>query len=196
MKHYTKMFTIGFTIGIILLFGVSTVLACFKPPEVPACVSECDEVTPTPTQEPEVTPTEEPEVTPTVEPTKEPEQPVIIPTSQPEPCRENCNPQVQGSTTGSECTIKDIGDVANINVKGTGKKGELEVQWSLPANADKVHIEFGLGKKAEHALLNTPNDGNEIIRDLKSGQHYWFRVMGVRECGVGKPSNWFDPIVL
>lgn len=124
---------------------------------------------------------------------EEPEQP-----EQPrEPGQKGTPPTFQGSTTEAPgvCGINDIGNVANIYVKTTGNAGELEVQWSLPENADKVHIIYGLEQKAEHALLNTPNDGNEVIRDLTSGRHYWFAVAGVRDCGVGNYSNWYDPIV-
>lgn len=149
-------------------------------------------ISPTPTEEPkdycdtlegtqaedEDCPEEE-EPTPT--PTKEPEHVSTLP----------------GSTTETpaSCPINDISRVANIFVKTTGNKGELEVQWALPANADEAHIEYGLEKNATHALLNTPNDGNEVIKGLKSGEHYWFRVAGVRDCGVGAFSDWFDPIV-
>lgn len=127
---------------------------------------------------------------PEEEPTPTPEEP------KPEEPQGN-PPTFAGSSTGAPgvCPINDIGTVANIFVKTTGEKGELEVQWSLPERADQVHIEYGLEQKATHALLNTPNDGSEVIRDLESGKHYWFRVAGVRGCGVGQASGWFDPIV-
>lgn len=120
-----------------------------------------------------------------------------VPKEEPTPGLPGNSPTFAGSSTNAPgvCPISNIGDVANIYVKQTGNKEELEVQWSLPENADQVHIEYGLQQSAEHALLNTPNDGNEVIRNLKSGEHYWFRVAGVRECGVGNYSNWFDPIV-
>lgn len=134
--------------------------------EIPECVPD------------ELEDPEEPESTPSAEPKGDP-------------------PIFAGSSTESPavCSVKDIGNVANINVKTTDNSGELEVQWSLPERADKVHIEYGLEQNAQHALLNTPNDGNEVIRDLVSGNHYWFRVAGVRDCGVGSYSNWFDPLV-
>lgn len=137
------------------------------------------EVTPTPTGEPTPTPTDEPRVTPT--PTEEP--------------KGGDQPTFAGSSTEAPtCSDSKPGTVANINVKSAGVSGQLEVQWSLPTGADKVHIEYGLDKFAQHALLNTPNDGNEVIGNLVSGKHYWFRVAGVNGCAVGEFSNWFDPI--
>ena len=128
----------------------------------------------------EVDPCEEPEVTPTPEQPKEPSNPPVF----------------AGSSTGTpQCGDSKPSNVANINVTVTGNKGELEVQWALPTGGDRVHIEYGLEQNAQHALLNTPNDGNEVIRDLVSGKHYWFRVMAVNGCAVGDPSIWFDPIV-
>ena len=125
------------------------------------------------------------------------EDPTPTPTETPKDGGWSPEPEGNRSTTNAPgvCSISDIGNVANINVVTTGNAGELEVQWSLPANADKVHIIYGLEQKAEHALLNTDNDGNEVIRNLVSGKHYWFAVAGVRGCGVGSYSNWFDPIV-
>lgn len=148
---------------------------------------ECEEVEATPTPTPTIDPTPTPEVTQT--PT---EEPTPTPTETPKN-----NPTVSsgGSSAPGVCSISDIGNVANIYVVTTGEKGELEVQWSLPSNANQVHIEYGLEQYAQHSLLNTANDGNEVIRGLKSGEHYWFRVAGVRDCGVGAYSSWFDPIV-
>lgn len=133
--------------------------------------ADCPEVTPTPTEEPEVTPT----------PTEEPK---------------GTPPTFVGSSTEAPGVCGDARPtrVANINVVSHGVKGELEVQWALPTGGDRVHIEYGLGQNAEHALLNTPNDGNEIIGGLNSGSHYWFRVAGVNGCAVGDYSGWFDPI--
>jgi hypothetical protein len=99
-------------------------------------------------------------------------------------------------TAPGVCSINDIGDVANINVlTGTPNDGMVEVQWSLPQNADKVHIMYGeYGKPYEHALLNTDNDGHEVIGGLKNGVNYNFKVAGVRGCGVGNYSKEFDPM--
>lgn len=149
----------------------------------------CEEVVPTPTKEPEVTPTPIEEVTPT--PTEE-----VLPTPTDTVPQSNDKPLENNSTgTPGECGDVRPDRVANINVTTTGNTGELEVQWSLVENADRVHIEYGLEKYAQHALLDTPDDGNEVIRNLKSGEHYWFRVMAVNGCSVGQPSDWFDPLV-
>lgn len=177
---------------------------------------ECQvEATPTPTCTP--TPTEEVTPTPTDTPKDycetlpgvqaedvdcpEEEEPTPTPTDEPRvtptPGEPGNPPTFAGSSTNPPgvCPINDIGNVANINVKTTGNKGELLVQWSIPQNADKVHIIYGLEQHAQHSLLNTPNDGNEVIRNLVSGKHYWFAVAGVRDCGVGSYSRWFDPLV-
>lgn len=125
-----------------------------------------------------------------------------------EPCEEEpetpqpggWSPEPEGnkSTTNAPgvCSINDIGDVANIYVdSGTPNDNKVEVQWSLPQNADQVHIMYGeYGKPYEHALLNTANDGNEVIGGLKNGVNYNFKVAGVRGCGVGNYSKEFDPM--
>lgn len=156
----------------------SEVRGCFVDPDEPYLI-----VSPTPTVEVTPTPTEQIEVTVTPTPTNQPKS-------------EDKAPTFAGSSTEAPGVCPDTrpSRVANINVVTTGNKGELEVQWALP-NSDRVHIEYGLEKYAQHALLNTANDGNEVIRDLTSGQHYWFRVSGVTGCAVGEPSEWFDPLV-
>lgn len=124
------------------------------------------------------------------------EDPTPTPTEVPQPG--GWSPEPEGNRKPGPpgvCTGEFIGNVANINVVSTGNKGELEVQWALPSNANQVHIEYGLEQNAQHSLLNTPNDGNEVIRNLVSGKHYWFRVAGVDGCSVGNWSRWFDPIV-
>ena len=134
----------------------------------------------------------EEEPTPTLSP-----EPTREPTPTEEPKLPSTPPTFQGSTTEAPvtCPINTVGNTANINVLSTGQKGELEVQWSLPSGADKVHIRYGLEQVAQYALLNTPNDGNEVIGGLTSGSHYWFSVAGVRDDCVGAYSSWFDPIV-
>lgn len=127
--------------------------------------------------------------------------PCPTPTEEPTPTEQPSQPGNPPTFAGSSTEAPGVcGDtrpsrVANINVVTTNEKGELEVQWALPIGADKVHIEYGLKQSAEHALLSTPNDGNEVIRRLKSGEHYWFRVAGVNGCAVGDYSDWFDPLV-
>ena len=157
-----------------------------------ACVEPT--VTPTPTVEVTPTPTQEPECEKECEPTPTPtEEPRVTPTPTEEPKVES-HSESTGSPSAPSCGDSKPERVANINVVTTGNKGELEVQWSLP-NSNSVHIEYGLEQFAQHALLNTPNDGHEVIGGLTSGQHYWFRVAGVNGCAVGDYSNWFDPIV-
>lgn len=132
------------------------------------------DITPTPTEEPTPTPVEE------------------------EKHETGGTPPVfAGSSTDAPGVCKDdsIGRSANIFVKTTGNTGELEVQWALVPGADRAHIVYGLGQSPEHALLDTENDGSEVIRNLKSGQHYWFAVMGVKGCATGPLSSWYDPIV-
>lgn len=124
--------------------------------------------------------------TPTEEPTPTPEQPGTP----------GNPPTFAGSSTEApSCGDVKPGKVANIFVKTTGNSGELEVQWALPEGANKAHIVYGLDKVAQYALLGTDNDGNEVIKDLTSGQHYWFAVAGVNGCAVGDFSNWYDPLV-
>lgn len=177
----------------------------------------CPQTTPTPTP----SPTDEPIPTPTVEPSVSPSP---TPTETPDPCEVKTDsileidpcatptpttvipteaPQSSSDTTdhnsagngGSLCSDAKPARVANINVVTTGNTGELQIQWALPIGADKVHIEYGLEKNAQYSLLNTSNDGNEVIGALDSGQHYWFRVAGVNGCAVGDYSDWFDPLV-
>lgn len=155
----------------------------------------CIEPSPTPTEEPTPTPTEEPTPTPTEEPTPTPtEEPTPTPTEEPKQPEVVRVASSGGSSAPGVCGDSKPNKVANIYVTTTGNKGELEVQWALP-NSDKVHIEYGLETVAQHSLLNTPNDGNEVIKDLVSGEHYWFRVAGVNGCAVGDYSDWYDPIV-
>ena len=126
------------------------------------------------------------------------EQPSPTPTDEPkdEPKGDNAgDPDGPSTPTVPVCTDKVPGRVANINVVTTGNTGELEVQWSIPEAGNSAHIEYGLEQYAQHALLNTPNDGNEVIKNLVSGNHYWFRVAGVSGCSVGEWSTWYDPLV-
>jgi len=180
--------------------------------------NNCNVPQPTPT--PTATPTVTPEVTPT--PTEEPdpceneevsrialdidpcEEPTPTPTEEPTPTpiedKGGWSPEPEGnrSTTNAPgvCSINDIGDVANINVlTGTPNDGKLTVQWSLPQNADKVHILYRqYDEDFKYALRNTPNDGEEEIGGLKNGVNYAFKVAGVRACGVGNYSKEFDPL--
>lgn len=127
---------------------------------------------------------EEPEVTP--EPTKAPEQ------------LQGNPPVFAGSSTEtpSVCSVSDIGKVSHINVlQGTPNDHKVTVQWPLVLGADSVHIWYREYSESTwtHALLNTPNDGNEEIGELKNGINYAFAVSGVKGCGVGALSPEFDP---
>lgn len=102
-------------------------------------------------------------------------------------------PTFAGSSTDAPvCGDSKPGDVANVNVvQGTANDGTVLVQWSLPTNADKAHIlywEVGHSNQEHgfaHALLGTPNDGNEEIHLLKNHVNYAFAVAGVNGCRVG-----------
>lgn len=191
MKEHIKLGVLAAAVIVLTggIFFVQTVFA--KPNHDYKCKAYCPTgtVTPiiTPTVAPTVIPTPTEEITPTATPSATPTvTPSVTPTS---------TPVTQPGNGPVVCTDREPGKVANIFVTTTGNTRELEVQWSLPADADKVHIEYGLEKSAQHSLLNTPNDGNEVIKGLTSGQHYWFRVAGVNGCSVGSHSEWFDPLV-
>lgn len=148
--------------------------------------------TPTPTPTPEITPTPEPTQSP--EPTPTPE-----PTVTPEPRRETVvkvsNPP---SLSNPDYGCGDIkpGDVPGIFVAvGVPNDGKLEVRWWPPSGADKVHIRYTEYSSNDwhYALLNTPNDGKEVIGSLKNGTNYNFQVAGVNGCAVGNWSSIFDP---
>lgn len=126
---------------------------------------------------------------------EEPEEEIPVPV--PTPGLPGNPPTFAGSSTNAPgvCPINNIGRVANINVEvGVPNDGKLLVQWSLPENADRVHILYRqYDEDWKYALLNTPNDGNEEIGGLKNGVNYAFKVAGVRECGVGEYSKEYDP---
>lgn len=205
--HKRKLFNVTLSALILLLLTVATPTVFgwqnekpkhphYPTPTVTPTITTCDEgyypnVTihldthnynvqclPQPTEE--ITPTATPEATPTATPSG------------------GTPPTFAGSSTEApgDCDQPKPGRVVNIDVLSTGSKGELDVHWSLPTGAELAHIEYGLTQSGtEHSLLNTPNDGNEIIRSLNSGSHYWFRVAGVNGCAVGEYSDWHDPLV-
>lgn len=129
-------------------------------------------------QEPEPTPTEKPSPTPT------PEQKV----GDPEPSK----PQAPS------CDAWTPGEVANIYVdRGVPNDNCLEVRW-LPKEptSNKAHIKYTNSNPGEwrYALLDTDNDGVELICGLNNGEHYWFTVAQVNSCAVGGFSSAFDPL--
>lgn len=105
-------------------------------------------------------------------------------------------PTFAGSSTEPKfCGDSLPGSIANTNVvKGVANDGKAEVQWSIPTNAGNAHIIYSLtwaGSTYWYGLLNTPNDGNEIINDLDTKGTYTFYVAGVNGCAVGPFSNGF-----
>lgn len=107
-------------------------------------------------------------------------------------------PEGNNSTTGAPgvCQSKPIGGVASINVlQGDPNDGTVTVQWSLPLNADHVHVIYGeQGSGWQHALLNAQNTGSADIHLLKNGVKYTFAVAGVNGCAVGKWSAGFTQL--
>ena len=103
-----------------------------------------------------------------------------------------------GATQAPTCSDSVPGKVANIFVAtGTPNDGKLEVKWlSDEPKGNKAHIRYteGNGENWQHALLNTDNDGNEVIGELKNGVHYNFQVAQVNGCAVGPWSKTYDPL--
>jgi len=177
--------------NLVILFAtfIFTLFIILFHTNVSACGEYCHTVNPSPS--PEVTPTQIITPTENIIPTQE-----IVPTSEQVPTSgpDNTSKNQESKPTSKDCQDKTPSTVANINVVNTGIPGKLNVNWSIPEAGSSAHIEYGTDKVPEYALLNTPNDGNEIIGGLTKGQHYWFRVAGVNGCAVGDYSDWFDPV--
>jgi len=140
--------------------------------------------TPRPTATVTATATATASAEPTAEPTKEPEvtqTPVIV--------------EIGLTVAGvGECAETAPAKIPNIFVKNAGV-GKLEVRW-IPSGGEKAHIFYGLkAGSPEHSLINTPNDGVEVIGGLVSGKHYYFAVTNGSGCSWSSLSNWYDPIV-
>lgn len=163
------------------------------------------EVIPTPvppTPEPTVEPSPSP--SPTIEPSPQPTPvPETSPVPTPEPpCGVECQPVLVAKSVPSPNFCKDAvpGEVANIFVdRGEPNDGKLEVRWlnkEPHEGAKHAHILYTdtVPGDWKYALLNTPNDGIEVIGELKNGVHYWFAVMLVNGCQPGAISAAFDPI--
>lgn len=162
---------------------------------------------PTPTLTPSPTATPSPTIIPTPTPTPSCEQlencePEVTPTPRVTPVPEVPHPQPQlGLTTAPPpdapvCSNETPGLVANIFVAvGTPNDNKLEVRWTpVEPKGPKAHILYGeYGRAFEHALLNTDNDGSEVIGGLKNGVNYRFKVAQVNVCSVGPWSSEFDP---
>jgi hypothetical protein len=169
---------------------------------------------PSPTPEPSVEPTPTPTPSPIPEPTCEELQnceveptPTPTPTATPSatptptPCGDACKPKEpeRSVPTATVCADGVPGGVGNIYVDvGVKNDGKLEVRWSNASpgeGATQAHIVYGrYGHGAEHALLNTDNDGVEEIGYLTNGQNYHFRVALVNGCAVGEWSSEYDPM--
>lgn len=144
-------------------------------PTVNPCDGEC--ITPSP----EVTP----EVTRVPEPTKEPKG---------EPLTANFSADFSqgGVTTCSDLKPTNINDVW-LEDDAVGN-GELIVRWGVNSNYSKVHIVYGFeAGDIRYSLLNTENDGREVIGQLDS-RHYWFSVANVNGCAVSDYVQWVDPM--
>jgi len=109
----------------------------------------------------------------------------------PEPTRVETPLTEAGAPVCSEVAPAKIPNIFVVNA-GVGK---LEVRW-IPTGGEFAHIFYGAeAGKPEHSLINTPNDGVEVIGALNSGQHYWFSVVNGGGCAWSSLSDWFDPIV-
>jgi hypothetical protein len=106
---------------------------------------------------------------------------------------------VRVETPLTEAGAPVCGDVApakipNIFVVNAGS-GKLEVRW-IPTGGEFAHIFYGAkAGESQYSLINTPNDGVEVIGALNPGQHYWFAVTNGGGCAWSSLSDWFDPIV-
>ena len=84
--------------------------------------------------------------------------------------------------------------IPNIFVTNAGV-GKLEVRW-IPTGGDKAHIFYGeVVGKPTYSLIDTANDGTEIIGSLNSGTHYWFSLVQGNGCAWSSLSDWYDPLV-
>ena len=157
--------------------------------------------TPTVTPSPIMTPTGTPTATSTMSPSPTPSQspeptetpvPSETPTPTPSPEVKVETPLTEAGT--SSCPITAPAKIPNIYVVNAGK-GKLEVRW-MPTGGNKAHILYGAeAGKPQHSLIDTDNDGVEVISSLNSGQHYWFSVVNGSDCSWSSPSDWYDPIV-
>lgn len=156
---------------------------------------------PTPTPTPSPSPSPSPEVTPSPTPTPS-VSPVPSPTPASTPCGSACEPVIPAKSVPTATVCRDAvpGEVANIYVdRGTSNDGKLEVRWlnaSPNEGAQHAHIVYTDTTPGDwkYALLNTPNDGTEVIGELKNNQHYWYSVALVNGCSVGNFSTAFDPV--
>lgn len=152
-------------------------------------------VSPSPSVSPSATPTLPPIVWPSVLPS-------VSPSVTPQPSR-TPEPTPQYPTPVFTQLPVSCGDpipqpVANIYVdSGVIGDGQLEVRWTPTGNPQppKAHIRYGLEiGNYPYALLETDNDGKEVIGALTNGTHYFFEVAQVSGVCVGNWSLPYDPL--
>ena len=146
--------------------------------------------TPSASPSPSSTPSESPVPSETPTPSETPE---ATPSSTPTPEVMVETPLTEAGVSACDATAP--AKVPNIFVTNAGV-GKLEVRW-IPTGGNKAHIVYGLeAGKPLFSLIDTPNDGVEVIGNLVSGKHYWFAVTNGDGCAWSQLSNWYDPIVL
>lgn len=152
-------------------------------PTISPTPTPTEEITPTPPQDEEVTPT--PTETPRVTPT-----PTEVPQSTPS------EPEQSSSTGTPSCPDLTPTQVKDIWVENpVSNDGKLTIRWGTNPAYGKAHIRYSeVDGEWRYALLNTDNDGTEVIGDLKNGTHYWFQVAYVNGCQPGPYSHSFDPL--
>lgn len=191
------------TIGLLLMaLGLILIgLAVFVYLTPPVRASYCGPQSPSPipsvipSPSPSIEPTSTPEPSESPRPSQSPE-----PTATPKP-PESTNQPAPSDPPKSEskaptCDKSKPGDVAGIFVdQGIPNDHKVEVRWWPPSGADKVHIRFAEYTQEgwPYSLLDTPNDGHEVIDMLKIKTNYRFQVAGVNGCTVGNWSVLFDP---
>lgn len=144
---------------------------------------------PSPSPTPSETPSDSPEPSETPTPSETPE---ATPSATPSPEVRVETPLTEGGV--STCDATAPAKVPNIFVDNAGV-GKLEVRW-IPTGGSQAHIFYGLeAGKPQHSVMNTPNDGTEVIGGLVSGKHYWFAVSQGEGCAWSSLSDWYDPIV-
>lgn len=161
--------------------------ACEEPTLTPTCTPTPGEPIPTVTGEPEATPTptivEEPtpEVTRVPEPTSPPNDVVTLRTD---------------TTSTPTCPAQKPENVNDVWVEADAEgNGEMILRWGVNSQYSRVNIVYGLTPgDMRYSLLNTENDGREVIRGLDNGTHYWFSVANLDGCAVGDYAVWRDPM--
>ena len=146
-------------------------------PTIILCDGDC--ITPTPTEEVTPTPTDTPRVTP-------------------EPQNDTPIVEVVSNTTSTP-SCSDLKPVAVSDIwieNPTHQDGKVTLHWGTNANYSQVHIVYGFTPgDIRYSLLNTDNDGVEVISELDNQKIYWFSVGYVNGCNVSDYTKWIDPAV-